>query len=271
MDDGYSFIYGLITYIIGVSLYLMILRAFETRSDERSKKRINDFLNSDEYKIKNYGRYYLNKYYPIFGGYHPKYSNNCWKCKGTIDSERCIKCPSCGWYICNSCGSCKRGCSSGKIIQKEAENFIYEVSSLPDDNPKKIIYNSLRKEHLMFYIKERYPKAKSQNEINYFLNYLIGDNIKQKKYINNPYYLKKEDRINSSNQCNNQITEEEKRKLLKKLNKLKKGKIIVHKKFGKLKVVRINSEYIYTVSMDKKEEKYFVNNESLIKYINDII
>ena len=37
-----------------------------------------------------------------------RYQNQCWKCKSKIDSNQQLRCPICGWYICDKCGKC--GC-----------------------------------------------------------------------------------------------------------------------------------------------------------------
>ena len=40
------------------------------------------------------------------------YKSVCWNCHKAIasDDPSTPKCPSCDWYRCAKCGSCKRGC-----------------------------------------------------------------------------------------------------------------------------------------------------------------
>lgn len=41
-----------------------------------------------------------------------KYVNHCWNCKRTVTNDM-KRCPSCGWFVCASCGSCGCGFKGG--------------------------------------------------------------------------------------------------------------------------------------------------------------
>ena len=39
------------------------------------------------------------------------YTNVCWRCHSSINSNVNKRCNKCGWYICNKCGACDPQCS----------------------------------------------------------------------------------------------------------------------------------------------------------------
>ena len=34
------------------------------------------------------------------------YTNHCWACQNSIDGNIDLRCPTCGYFICNRCGAC---------------------------------------------------------------------------------------------------------------------------------------------------------------------
>jgi len=44
-----------------------------------------------------------------YNGY--TYTNVCWRCHSSINSNVNSRCSRCGWYICKNCGACESTCS----------------------------------------------------------------------------------------------------------------------------------------------------------------
>ena len=92
---------------------------------QQTIKNKNNLYSDDPSKRKSDAeRYFLNKRFSRPG--KDTYSSVCWNCKSRIISSINIRCPVCGWYICDNCGSCCFGCSSGiKVFRQRrlsAEN-----------------------------------------------------------------------------------------------------------------------------------------------------
>lgn len=68
---------------------------------------------------------------------HYRYSRvtHCFRCASGITSEANNECGSCGWLICNRCGSCSPGCSGGtpKRATRQCEAEPNPMDSEPDN------------------------------------------------------------------------------------------------------------------------------------------
>ena len=53
------------------------------------------------------------------------YSNVCWRCHSSINSNVNRRCSYCGWYICNTCGACDSKCSRCPAWNKPKEKKNY--------------------------------------------------------------------------------------------------------------------------------------------------
>lgn len=59
------------------------------------------------------------------------YRNHCWNCQHTI-TEQNTRCSECGWYICPSCGKCKRGCNGKTSFYDDIDDSYPETYELAD-------------------------------------------------------------------------------------------------------------------------------------------
>ncbi len=287
--NGYSFIYLLIGVLIYPILPMIISHVLETQRDLKSTKRINDFLNSDEYKIKSYSKYCLNKVYPIRRDQNYRYSSHCWKCKAPIDSEFNLKCSLCGWYICSVCGSCEYRCTAGKEILKEAVTLIDEVSKLPDDDTKKILFNAAKIAHITMYMKQRHPGLQhNQDSINELVQKELDLDRKRELKLENVKELNLEEEKELRNQKILEINKErlikekeqkevekaeEQRRLIEKTNEENQKKILQQEEVNNAKVefkeILAEIKSIDEITEKLRLESLSINNKSIVTRNNN--
>ena len=174
-----------------------------------------------------------------------KYNNHCWKCKKSIDSDKNMRCPFCGWYIC-SCGNCKQDC-------KRKGNFDY-LFCCPDEFLEKIRISALnsgifnekvpvftRTVHFFAYLDENEEVQQIKKE---FLNYKN----------NTPRFMP--GRIEKHIMPKDEI--------LKSLKSLKINDIVYHDKFGKGTILQINQEKkVVEIEFDVEKKRFVYPNAFL--------
>ncbi|WP_099466816.1 hypothetical protein [Konateibacter massiliensis] len=69
------------------------------------------------------------------------YRNHCWNCHTGVTEEN-VQCPICGWYICPTCGSCKRGCTRISSISTETARYESDYQSSNKNYNQSNAYNN---------------------------------------------------------------------------------------------------------------------------------
>lgn len=220
-------------------------------------------------------------------------SFNCWNCgaKNTRDSS--IDCRVCGWDICKSCGACKsEGCSgfAARINSGEYKRIsiterlistvlniliriigyyvlwavfkgifigLGTISSIPGEYKRKVDIRRKQAEKEMQDKKDREEKEKKRLlELERELQYKKEQAEKELQY-------KKEQAQKK------QLEKERYEILLNKLKSIKLDSVIIHKKLGKLTIIKIMENQIYTLD-ESGNQRRFPNNELVLNFIDDI-
>ena len=64
---------------------------------------------------------------------HNKYNSGCWACKYAISSDSCLRCESCGWFICIRCANCAPYCertNRGREFLLQYKQYVEEQEKL---------------------------------------------------------------------------------------------------------------------------------------------
>ena len=159
------------------------------------------------------------------------YINHCWNCHTTVDSRTNIKCPHCGWYICESCGSCEYGCSYGKLELKKSKNLESKqsVKSQEKHKPKSISDQE----------KKRLESIRVQEE-------------KERQRLESIRFQKEVERQKSES-----------------LQNLRVGNTLLHKKFGELRITYIEDNRIHIID-GNNSMKIFKKDQSLFQFVDRI-
>ena len=187
------------------------------------------------------------------------YINHCWNCHTTVDSRTNIKCPHCGWYICESCGSCEYGCSYGKLELKKSKNLESKQSVKSQEKHKPKSISDQEKKRLES-IRDEEEKERQR------LESIRVEEEKERQRLESIRVQEEKERQRLESI---RFQKEVERQKSESLQNLRVGNTLLHKKFGELRITYIEDNRIHIID-GNNSMKIFKKDQSLFQFVDRI-